>query len=88
MRCCGCFFTFKQVAVKAFGPNSLSSLKLRGSAGATVSQLLSGKAPPGSAGGSSSSSNSVTMALKLAPHFHNTSWEVQVSAVAAAVKQV
>jgi hypothetical protein len=71
-----------QVSVKATGPNSLSALKLRGLAGAAVRKLLADKGP--GSDGSSSSSNSVTMALKLAPPFHNTSEEVQVRAAAAA----
>lgn len=48
-----------------------------------MSRLLPGKGP-----GSDVGSNSVTMALKLAPPFQNTSWEVQVGAAAASVGQV
>uniref|UniRef100_A0A383WPB6 Protein kinase domain-containing protein n=1 Tax=Tetradesmus obliquus TaxID=3088 RepID=A0A383WPB6_TETOB len=78
MCCClgrGGFGEVHKAAVKAIGPNSLSALKLRGSAGAAVSQLLAGAAA--AAGSSAGSSSSVTMALKMAPPFHSTSAEVQ-----------
>jgi hypothetical protein len=77
-----CYVT--QVSVKATGPNSLLALKLRGLAGAAVRKLLAEQGP-GCSSGSSSSSNSVTMALKLAPPFHNTSAELQVGGDAASV---
>jgi hypothetical protein len=52
-------------------------------AGAAVRKLLADKGHWSQV--SSSSNNSVTMALKLAPPFHNTSAEVQVGPAAASL---